>query len=435
VNHTLATRLSPTPAVQRDWSSAVSVALVGLFTVELIIGGPGYWSIGGISVRRTLVVLLTVWFLALWAFGRLRVVPGHLVTLAFIAMFLLVWVVLVPVMHDAYQLPLAAQEGLPVALLFPATLAHAYFRARPEDWLTIRRIAGRTLTAAAIGALLLWVVGTFSDIEPFAVALAAQVFFTMGNADVEAALFIHEMPDGFFRVMWITSVLFVPGLLYALAARRPLGCMLFTAALFVSYTRALWLAAMLGILVALIAAPRRDPVLRRRPAAMLLMAAAISVAVFGGLGNEPSSLLSTAADRIAATFSDDSAADRFTQFQPLVEAWQDRPLFGAGFGSAAGGSSRSDVAPYLYELTYVALLMKVGVIGWLALLAGTLLMVLLRRRAANRYRACALGAIGSFLAAAGTNPYLLNLVGMGLLAFLVIELDLASSTARVPRRR
>lgn len=423
------------PGAPRDWSVRISTFLVGLFAIELVLGGPGYWTLAGVSLRKMLITALAAWFLSLWIAGRLRLALGHVLALALTAAFLLTWIVLIPSIYDARQVEDAVQEGLPIALLFPAVLMHAYFRAQPRAWRTVRAAAGYSLAIVAAATIVLWSVATALDLDPVAVALGAKFYFTAGNLELEPSMYIQRMPDGFFRVMWITSVLFVPGLLYALASRSVAATLLFSMALFASYTRALWLAAAIGIVVAMAASPRGDRFLKL-PARHLLLAfaVALSVAVVAVLGDPEESALSAAGQRLGATFSDESAEDRFDQFTPLVEAWQDRPVFGAGLGSAAA-MSRSDVAPYLYELTYVALLMKLGVVGMLCWIAA-MLVLLLRAPMTDRRQACALASAATFLIATGTNPYLLNLVGIGLLTFLAIELDqpLAQRRAAAQRR-
>jgi len=58
-----------------------------------------------------------------------------------------------------------------------------------------------------------------------------------------------------------------------------------------------------------------------------------------------------------------SASARAEQFDALLHGWIDHPLFGSGHGAAALGSVRSEEQAWAYELSYLALLFQIGLIG------------------------------------------------------------------------
>ena len=60
---------------------------------------------------------------------------------------------------------------------------------------------------------------------------------------------------------------------------------------------------------------------------------------------------------------DISASIRKEQFYVLLDEWSKSPLFGAGHGAAATGIIRSIEAPWTYELSYLALLFQIGLVG------------------------------------------------------------------------
>jgi hypothetical protein len=414
---------APTNRPARDGIAVVTAALMTVFVMELIVGGPGFWQVGGISIRRTLLAVVTLWMLGLAVVGHNRLRQGHVLMSAVVGFVLVTWMFVVPVAQDPGRLGDAVTEGLPLAMLFTGILVHAYYIDRPGDWLRLRRRCAVFLGVAASAAILIWVIGVFFVDDPLLVALAATAAFTWGNESLEPALYIQRMPDGFFRVMWITSVLYAIGLLYALRQRHWVGIALFGFALFVSYTRALWLAAAIGYLLARLTDSEFRPWSRLRWTHGLLALALLCAALFAELRRPAEeSLLQSGMARIGSTFSDESAEDRYDQAGPLLDAWQTAPLMGLGLGSAAPGSVRSDVASYLYELTYLALLMKLGTVG-VALLATITLALLWRRRRGARAVGHIDASLACFLLAAGTNPYLLNLIGIGVLCFLVTDRD------------
>ena len=77
-------------------------------------------------------------------------------------------------------------------------------------------------------------------------------------------------------------------------------------------------------------------------------------------------------DRFAQEFSsifvfDDPSAEsnllRKEQYDALIQGWQTSPIWGHGLGSVAPGSIRDPIAPWNYELSYIALLFQTGIFG------------------------------------------------------------------------
>lgn len=244
--------------------------------------------------------------------------------------------------------------------------------------------------------------------------------------------------------MWITGVLYVPALMVCIATRRPFGALLFLVALLATYTRALWLAAAVGIVIAQWLSAPRARFISPSIAIAVLVAAALGVAAvaLSTAAVDDASLVGQINTRVADTFSDSSANERFEQVGPLLDAWRDAPLLGHGFGAQAS-LIRSDEAPFSYELTVLALLMKLGAVGLVLLVllvAAPWSAAWLRTRSApactsaapRNLRLCAgLASVLAFLLAASTNPFLINFVGMSLLGYLFIGLhhDVTAPTA------
>jgi hypothetical protein len=65
----------------------------------------------------------------------------------------------------------------------------------------------------------------------------------------------------------------------------------------------------------------------------------------------------------AATFKDDGTAVRDDQFKSLLESWSETPLLGAGHGASSPLCLRSVEFPWMYEISYAALLFQTGIIG------------------------------------------------------------------------
>jgi hypothetical protein len=114
----------------------------------------------------------------------------------------------------------------------------------------------------------------------------------------------------------------------------------------------------------------------------------------------------------------ESDSPRLLQLLSLLKLFYMNPFFGAGFGSQAD-IIRAESAPYSYELTYVALLAKTGILGILFL---SILIINILNKAMIRFPDKNKEVILIFICfcfITSTNPYLFNLVGISLVAFLL----------------
>ncbi len=111
--------------------------------------------------------------------------------------------------------------------------------------------------------------------------------------------------------------------------------------------------------------------------------------------------------------SDQSVATRYDQLDLLLKSWWQKPLFGHGHGAVSDFVIRSHEKPWLYELSYAALLFQTGAIGltvYFLLIGWPVYKGLKLIRKGNAETALLViplivGCI-CFLIANGTNPYL-----------------------------
>lgn len=114
-------------------------------------------------------------------------------------------------------------------------------------------------------------------------------------------------------------------------------------------------------------------------------------------------------------FNDDaniSASARKDQFIALWYGWQDSPFLGHGHGSYAATSIRDSDQPWAYELSYMALLFQVGLLG-MFVYASALVWLYVQSIRIVRQRSDAallllplLVGLTNFLIMNATNPYL-----------------------------
>jgi hypothetical protein len=103
---------------------------------------------------------------------------------------------------------------------------------------------------------------------------------------------------------------------------------------------------------------------------------------------------------------------RKEQFQALVSDWERKPLFGFGHGAAAHDNSGMSKGDSAYELSYIAFLFQIGIIGVLIFFLSTIWLYLQSirfMRLNDRFRVVMIPLITgltTFLIANATNPYL-----------------------------
>ena len=118
-------------------------------------------------------------------------------------------------------------------------------------------------------------------------------------------------------------------------------------------------------------------------------------------------------DLIASTFdfsSNESNQIRVSQFASLMDGISDAPLWGHGAGAVAS-VIRSEVTPWVYELTYVAFIFQYGIICFLVYASGVVflcwqLILSIKHKGRSSFEFYFLCGFISYLLANASNPYL-----------------------------
>ncbi len=419
------------PAARPGWSDADRLPVLALFLpacfiIEVILGGP-FGVYRGVSVR-------------LWLFGgscavlafallvRGRVVRAHLVPIVSVIGFVAVnglWVAVVPVlartnMHWSLREPHAFGVLLLVvlilALLRPGQLAATVSR--------LQRLVVVTSLVLAAFQVGLWVFGTLLGELKWVVPFALGVLFP-GSSD---QLYVGTMPDGFFRVFWISTLWCILGFFWipiALPSTRFLWVFrgLLVLDLVVAYSRGIWVGLVVGLMIAFGVRLTGHDVGRRltRFAMTTAIAAAALLGVLAATGS-----LERGVARFASTTSreDASIGARVEQAPYLLRLWYEHPVIGNGYGAYSTVHVRSPESPYSYEHMPYALLAKLGLVGLLvsgAFLVGWVLTAWQVRRRYPAETASFLGSSAALLVAEMTNPMVLNFVSMTILACLLLQ--------------
>jgi O-antigen ligase len=127
------------------------------------------------------------------------------------------------------------------------------------------------------------------------------------------------------------------------------------------------------------------------------------------------------------TAESEGAFVRREQFYALINGWLDNPFFGAGLGTFAPGYIRNPEMPWAYELSYVALLYQVGLVGILIYAGGILwifymgVKIMKQEEYLGSMMLPLLVGMTCYLIANITNPYLVRFDGIWVI-FLPIAL-------------
>lgn len=368
-----------------------------LFIAELVFGGPLGFRILDISVRKVLLqILLLCWVLDVIQSKSVRAWSLYLSST--ILGILLLWGFLVPVMHNT-DLNYALAEAFPLVwLLLALPLAPTIRNYGINIYL---EFANLCISVIALLVIVAWVMATFFNYELF--ALSIKLFYLSASGD-DFGTYIGPMPDGSFRVMWITCLFFPFMFAYKNFNGIKYGwSTLYLLAIYASGTRS-FLYVTLFMLSASIIRKNR------------YLAIFLAIATIGSLAYSIEAFENIRLFEVASELDPDSP--RNAQFHSLLRLFSEHPIFGSGFGAQAD-VIRSKDTPYSYELTYVAMLAKMGMVGFILIATAITVIVY---RAIQRYRSKTFEVIvlaGSFFFITATNPYLMNSFGMTILSFML----------------
>jgi len=122
-------------------------------------------------------------------------------------------------------------------------------------------------------------------------------------------------------------------------------------------------------------------------------------------------------------FSNDNLSNyiRFIQSRELINEFMNHPILGGGFGATLASGYARGLMPYLFELSYLELLYKLGVVGmFLFLLALIMILIKFSKTKNESDRFFLVSAYLSFLIISVTNPYIVSSLGMFLLSMLFV---------------
>jgi hypothetical protein len=276
-------------------------------------------------------------------------------------------------------------------------------------------------TILAIIVIVLWYQSNILGVHEY--ALGVKYLYGLGGG-MTSNIYIGPMPDGSFRIFWISCIIFPWAILILKNTDKywPIYGLIFFIAAFGTGTRAIIYMGFMSFLLSFYFNLNLKVVYKNLAILFIIFLTAY-LAVF----------LQIDESRVY-NISNELASDSVRYFQTLslLEAWSDSPLLGQGFGASAS-YIRSVAAQFSYEMTHVALLMKVGLVGFFLIIC---VIFLLTRTAGLKFSLKGIGfnrskiAFIYFLILTAFNPYLLTI--HGLILFGVI---LAVQTIKIEKSK
>lgn len=391
------TARGPAPPKRNRARCALAAWSFVLLSVELMVGGPFGVQVLGVSIRYLIWAVAIVcsirWLLADALGARLARRWVLLSAALFVG-----WGIIIPALSGG-SISNGILEARP--LLASPVVFSAYCALRHFGTRKLVSILSILSVIPAIAVITAW-----SAYVLLANDVPVQLlrWWLSGDFPQTSGVYIGPMPDGSYRVMWI-AVMFFPFALLCRSISRDYVVWVVVTGLGAacSGTRAVIGAWFVVIAVA--------GIVRRGVAYGMLTsgaAAACLILLSGGSGFRVLTVADLAND-------DDP---RVVQTEALLDEFFQSPLLGCGFG-VGPDLVRSVDAPFSYEMTYVALLTKLGLFGCLLVCLWLLLALQLALLLGRTARWATFAAVLCFVMITASNPYLLNLFGMWLSGVLV----------------
>ncbi len=406
--------------------------LLFLFIFDLLFFGAGFDVPGlGVSSRKILFGLfggisLLIYFSDIFLRRSVEVL-----VIFSAALFIFVWVVFLPIaIHGNLSYAVADFMPLAASCFFIITTE---IPRRNDFWMVVRGLLLGFLYVFALVHVALYVVLLVNPELRDVLATAFAAVFDVGVGEDARFVFLTPLDGEGSRICFGSSFLLLLGLYFVLADEgesftrglrsRAVFVVLLIGALWATNTRSLLLGALSMVLLW----PVSNWLMRRLNKSWLAVFILLVLPLFFVF-----LLIPTVDLELLASFGlgrGGSDAFRSDQLYSLIDAFSGHWVFGLGFGSSAP-FVRVDETPYAYELSVLALFMKIGVVGVIfscAAWALLLLDLLPRQVGASRRKLSALYVLYfSFIVSCFYNPYIFGFFGSLFLLFLLYEFSFVS---------
>lgn len=413
------------------------VCLLLLLVADTIVGGPiGLLFRGERHLILALMVLVAGYVgISRWQEERISRTSMRKNMLWPLGFFLisLAWIVPVPMLIAGdVSMALRDAQGL---ILLPVTTLLLYAIKDIAD--AARRLFTAIVVFATCLSIFQLAVWFWLECNPTSTDVYYPILKSIFNTTRSIFVGWHSTRDGgYVRVVWISSIWLVVAVFVAplVVGRRWLFFVEFVLgmAIYVSYTRGIWLGVIAGLLFCTVAnymgrfrgKSKSTRIKNWHIVILALMLSTITISTIDYVARGQFGFLSRVADFSSSEGgggTDESNNERKMQADLLIKMWSERPWMGWGYGAYVPDHFSDEQAPYSYEMLPFALLMKLGVIGftmYLMFWAGLILYALKKTR--SEHGVLFAGGFSAFLLASHTNPFLFNFVGMSVVMFFLL---------------
>jgi hypothetical protein len=342
-------------------------SILVIYFIEIIFGGPGSWSMHylNVNLRFTFFVLVIISMLVnvLIKSRTLRMLDFSIFIIGILSFIF--WIFILPMIYGIRQ-SYSIEDGRPIFSMFVLTWLFVIniIKRKREDIDLYKKICEFVFILSIISAVMHLTIYAlhifFSDIIYEAPNIINNIF----DSKSTGGIFVGLMPDGCYRVFWISSIFMIYGLYRSIVKvfdtiniHSIVLLLIFLMAFFVTQTRSFLLA----IPIALIFSFAMQYFVRKRLFSLntlliIFIVCLIMVTFFLIIFALPDYI------KFLGLSRDSSDSIRYEQIPSLLDSWFKNIFIGRGFGAEASLIS-SSIAPFSYEMSILALYMKVGILG------------------------------------------------------------------------
>lgn len=397
---------------------------IGAFLiVDITLMGSGAWSeVIGIPFRWTAFAILCFIAMHSMAVKKNNESRDRLVFSALILSFAFIWIVIIPLLRNIDFLSSLKDGVFYIGLVFITIIAkysNSKLDAVKIEKFFIFIILVLTLIHIVLGSL-----ETFGLVNSEILADKVKlVLEPIHNENTQ--VFVGYISEETFRVFWISSIFIFVGIALtiknldkALSLKNIGFIALLMLALFFTKTRSLMIASLVFPIIFYLTklVVNKKTELRKTH---------LAVAFLFFIPFAVSMLNSTSTIDFFGLSRDISDNIRVEQQSYLMDSFFKNPFLGSGFGSSAS-EIRSEASPWSYELSMVALLMKIGILGVFFLYVIIYRIFTFYACYANKSNlAYSYALLLSIIFIGSTNPMIFNLAGLLIIytSILLLERD------------
>lgn len=404
-----------------------------LLILDLMLLGSGLWSESlGLSIRKAFFAIVCIYSIIHWVPLFLERIPEYIAALG-LMIFIIIWCLLIPLMKGVGLEGAFSDSQLFLGLLFAPAIYSVI--EKKGCW---KKTSSFIFKAALLLAFYHICVGLFDLVFPestLQLVGAIKSVLEPLRSEEETSVFIGYVGDN-LRVFWGSSIYLLAGFYLAIKNLSVHRCiksgvplLVIVAAVFLTLTRGIILSLPIFFVMVFIF----NKLLKSSSNIFLFY---FYFAFFLILITVPIVFLSDPSVLAWIGVGRDVSDDiRSEQVFSLLRTFERHFIMGTGFGASAD-EIRSESVPWSYEMSILALCMKIGLVGIFFLITVFFIFCLTKKdhhlddkARADFSRLAALTTVVVFCG--NTNPYLFSMLGVGLFLFIYFEFRFLKSTLQI----